>query len=144
MRNPGDKHLHYNIKKCKKGPIWHSSWHQWKCYLGTGNGECCKCKSCSDYSRILDIWLSASVDNRFIESHMPPFGRRRNVCHVWIIVSRSQIHQQHREIKYIWLVNTRLMWRNKGWKWITSWDNNWCHMHIKIEEKPHITTLLTK
>ena len=143
-----DKHLHYKIKKWEKRKIWNSSWHQWKRYLDTVNGKCWKCQPCCEYSRLLNIWMQlqkgAFVDTRFIEYHMPPFSSRRNVCHVWISVSHSQINQQHTGTKYLWLVNNILIWRNKCWKWMTLWDNKWCHKHIHIEEKYYIITLWTK
>ena len=125
----------------EKGPILHFLWHQWKSYRGTVNGQCWQCQSCSEYIQLLDIWIQlkkgASVNTIFINSHMLPFSSRSNLFRVWNIVSHSQIHQQHRENKNIWLVNNILIWRNKGWNFITLWDNNWCHMH-KYIERNHI------
>ena len=122
----------------EKGPIWHSSWNQWKRYLGTVNGQCWKFQSCSEYIWLLDIWLQlqkcASVDTRFIEYHMLSLVRRRKVLRVWNVVSRSHIHQQHRKTKNCWLLNNRLIQRNKCLNWITLWGNNWCHMLVNIEE----------
>ena len=138
MKKPGENIIDYKIIKLVKGPILHYLWHQCKRYLGASNGQCRKCQACSHYIQILDILLQlrngASIDTRFVEYHILPFGRRSNVCRVWNSVSHSQINQQHRETKYRWLVNNILIWINKGLKLVTLWDNNWCHMHIHIEE----------
>ena len=148
MNNLGDQHIHYNNKKWKKWPIWHYSWHKWKVYLGTVNGRFCQCQSCSGYIWLLDILIQlqkgASVDNISIEYHMLPFGRISKVFHVWNSVSHIKINQQHRETKYLWLVNTRFIRRNKCWKLMTLLDNNWCHMHIHINEKSYIKNLRMK
>ena len=136
MKNTVEQHLHYNIKKRKKGPIRHSSWDQLNHYLVTVNLQCWQCKLCSGYSRLFDFWLQqqkgTSIDTKYIESHMISFGRRNDIFRVWKSVSNSQIHQQHRKTKNSWLVNKTLMRSNQYWKWMTLWDNNWCHMHIHI------------
>ena len=100
VKNPGEQCIHYNIDNLKKSQfeilydiIEHFTLVQLMDSL-------LKFQSCSEYIRLLYIWLQlqqgSSVDTIFIESHMIPFGIRRNAWNIWNSVSHSQIHQQHR------------------------------------------------